>query len=83
MITVMKLYLVYMSRKTEEKLGTGEEQEQQSVVLGIRCVIQQCAVYCVDIWNTRSSSELWYNSKHDGKRKCGKASQLHNSVNTE
>jgi hypothetical protein len=71
-----------MSLKTEEELGTGENQEQESVVLGIRCVIQQCAVYCVYSWNTRSSSELWYNSKHDGKRKCGKASQL-NSINND
>jgi hypothetical protein len=55
----MKFYLVYMSLKTEEELGTGEEQEQASVVLSIWCVIQQYAVYCVDLWNTRSSSELW------------------------
>jgi hypothetical protein len=71
-----------MSLKTDEELGTGEEQKQESVVLGIWYVIQQCAVFCVDIWTTRSS-ELWCNSKHDGKRKCGKASQLHSSVNTE
>ena len=68
----MKLYLVYMSLKTDEELGTGEEQKQESVVLGIQCVIQQCAVFCVDVWNT-SSSELWCNLKRDRKKKMWKS----------
>jgi hypothetical protein len=72
-----------MLLKTGAELATGEEQGQESVVLSIWFAIQQSAVYCIDIWNTRSSSELWYNSKHDGQRKCGKVSQLHNSVKTE
>jgi len=48
-----------MSLKTEAELGTGEEKEQEIVVLSIWCVIQQCAVWCVHIWNIRSRSELW------------------------